>query len=110
MQFDVTRDVVSDLWPLCHSGDASSDSRALVERFLAEDRDFASTLRESTNLRGALPALRLSAEAERRLLDQARERARLKLLVIGGAVAIAGLAILGSLAGVLLLIARGDML
>jgi|EndMetStandDraft_4_1072995.scaffolds.fasta_scaffold803060_1 hypothetical protein len=43
----VTRDVVSDLWPLYTSGEASGDTRALVEAFLAGDPAFAATLRES---------------------------------------------------------------
>lgn len=109
MKLDVTRDVVSDLWPLCRSGDASADSRSLVDHFLAEDRDFASMLRESTRLTSPLPPVRLSSQTERQLLDQARERARLKLLVLGGAVAIVGVAILASLSGLLLLMARGSL-
>jgi hypothetical protein len=43
----VTRDVVSDLWPLYASGEASADTRALVEAFLASDPGFAAALRES---------------------------------------------------------------
>ena len=35
----ITRDIVSDLWPLCVSGEASPDSRALVDEFLAQDRE-----------------------------------------------------------------------
>jgi len=42
----ITRDVVTDLWPLYLSGDASLDTRALVEAFLAEDPEFARRLRE----------------------------------------------------------------
>ncbi|MFI5076961.1 MAG: hypothetical protein ACHQRO_06440 [Vicinamibacteria bacterium] len=44
----VTRDVVSDLWPLYASGEASADTRALVEAFLATDAAFAQSLRESS--------------------------------------------------------------
>jgi anti-sigma factor RsiW len=50
----VTRDVVSDLWPLYASGEASADTRALVEVFLATDPAFAQVLRESANV--TLPA------------------------------------------------------
>lgn len=103
MKMEVTRDVVSDLWSLCKSGDASADSRALVDAFLSQDSAFASTLRESEKLSAAVPSLRLSPDAERRLLDDARKRARTKLLVIGGAVAVAGLAVLGALGGALIL-------
>jgi len=45
----VTRDVVSDLWPLYASGEASADTRALVDAFLAADPAFAATLRASTD-------------------------------------------------------------
>jgi hypothetical protein len=105
MKLEVTRDVVSDLWPLCRSKDASADSRSLVDAFLSEDAPFASTLKESEKLPGAMPTVRLSPDAERRLLDNARERTRLKLLVIGGAIALGGFLTLVALFG--LLFARG---
>lgn len=41
---NVTRDVISDLWPLYTAGEASADSRALVETFLRRDPAFAETL------------------------------------------------------------------
>jgi hypothetical protein len=53
-----------------------------------------------------MPAVRLSPDAERRLLDDARERARVKLLVVGAAVGLAGLVVLAALGGVLLLMIR----
>ena len=99
MKLEVTRDVVSDLWPLCRSKEASADSRSLVDAFLSEDAPFASTLKECEKLRGVMPALRLSPDAERRLLDQARERTRLKLLVIGGAIAVGGFLMLVAIFG-----------
>ena len=95
--YKVTRDVVSDLWPLYRSGEASADSQALVDAFLSEDGPFASMLQESERLLDAKPALRLSPDAERRLLDEARKRARMKLLVIGGSIALAGLVALAAL-------------
>jgi len=107
MKFDVTRNVVSDLWPLCQSGDASEDSRALVDAYLAGDTDFATTLRESERFGGAVPSLRLSPDAERRLLDDARSRARLKLLMVGGGIALTGLILLTALGGALFVTIRG---
>lgn len=101
MKLDVTRDVVSDLWPLYRSGDASGDSRRLVDAFVAEDRAFAATLQESEKLAGVVPAPRLSPDAERRLLDDARERAHAKLLIIGAAVGLTGVLLLASLGGAL---------
>ena len=46
----VTRDVVSDLWPLYASGEASADTRAIVEAFLATDPAFAQILRDSATV------------------------------------------------------------
>ncbi len=34
---NVTRDVITDLWPAYEAGDASADSRAIVEEFLRGD-------------------------------------------------------------------------
>ncbi len=57
MNGNVTRDVVNDLWPLCEGGDASADSRRLVEEFLTQDRTFADELRRSATLPGAMPVI-----------------------------------------------------
>jgi peptidoglycan/LPS O-acetylase OafA/YrhL len=51
---NVTHDVVSDLWPLYASGEASADTRALVDAFLAGDPAFAQALRDSGEMK--LPA------------------------------------------------------
>jgi len=106
MNYEVTRDIVNDLWPLCRNGDASPDSRGLVDRFLAEDADFAATLRESARLGNVTGDLRLSPDAERRLLDDARGRARLKLFVIGGSVAAAFFLLVSSLIVLLFVLGR----
>ncbi len=100
MKLDVTRQVVSDLWPLCRSGDASADSQALVDAFLAADDAFATELKETDMLSQAMPEVRLSADAELRLLEETRKQARLKLWVQGGAIALIGFILLLSLAGV----------
>ena len=42
----VTREVISDLWPLYLSGDVSEATRRLVDDFLDGDPEFARTLRE----------------------------------------------------------------
>ena len=44
---NVTRDIISDLWPLHVSGEASPDTSALVEAFLREDPEFARMVNES---------------------------------------------------------------
>jgi hypothetical protein len=67
----VTRDVVSDLWPVYESGEASADTKALVEEFLAQDAPFAATLRGNLQL----PALeaRMSPESETIALERTRD-------------------------------------
>lgn len=98
MKLEVTQDVVRDLWPLCRSGEASADSRGLVDAFLREDTVLAQTLKSAEDLTVVVPRVRLSPDAERRLLDDARSRAELKLLLMGGAIALFALALLGGAA------------
>ncbi len=50
MNMNVSPATISDLWPLYASGDASPDTRALVDAFLAADQDLARTLRDSSEL------------------------------------------------------------
>jgi ferric-dicitrate binding protein FerR (iron transport regulator) len=106
MKPDVTRQVVSDLWALCRTGDASADSRALVDAFLAQDPAFAESLKESEMMNTIVPHVQLSPDAERRMLDDAARTARLKLLVIGGSVALVAALLFAAFAGVLLVVFR----
>ena len=106
MMLEVTRDVVSDLWPLVRAGEASAGSRQLVDEFLVHDEAYAASLKESEMPPKTLPSLRLSPDAERRLLDEARATARTKLLVIGGALALGGLVLLTALGGALVVMFR----
>jgi hypothetical protein len=41
---NVTREVIHDLWPVYAAGEASADTRALVEAFLEQDPEFARLL------------------------------------------------------------------
>jgi hypothetical protein len=72
----VTRDVVSDLWPVYEAGEASADTRALVEAFLAGDPAFAEALRGAASVK--LPALEvpMSASAETQALKRTRDLVR----------------------------------
>jgi anti-sigma factor RsiW len=69
----VTRPVILDLWPAYASGEASQDTRALVDAFLRDDPEFARQLREDplSQLDGPAPSpdleLRALAKARRRL-------------------------------------------
>ena len=66
----VTRDVVSDLWPIYSSGEASADTRTLIDEFLAGDPEFARVLRSPI----ALPAEgRPTPDAEARALRRTRD-------------------------------------
>ena len=91
MKLEVTRNVVKDLWPLYRAGEASPDSKALVDAFLVEDSAYASTLKKSEALGPVVPVVNLSPDVERRLLDEAQRNARLKLQIIGGAIAAAAI-------------------
>jgi hypothetical protein len=53
----VTREVILDLYPLYREGEASADTRGLVESFLAGDPEFARMLRrgEGATVPGGTP-------------------------------------------------------
>jgi hypothetical protein len=64
---NVTREVINDLWPLYASGEASADTRALVEAFVVQDPEFAALLRgrgEEALLRHDVPGLPPDREAQ----------------------------------------------
>jgi hypothetical protein len=67
----ITHDVVLDLWPLYAAGEASADTRALVDEFLREHPDFARKLEGA----GALPAAEVSMppDQEARALSRTRD-------------------------------------
>jgi anti-sigma factor RsiW len=73
----VTRDVVYDLLPAYFAGDASADSRALVESFLETDAEFAAMAARFKRLLShqAAPSP-ADGRAEARTLDRARTAAR----------------------------------
>lgn len=51
---NVTRDVIIDLWPGYVEGEASTDTRALIEAFFVQDPEFARLVKE----RSAEPVLK----------------------------------------------------
>lgn len=106
MKTKISRDVISDLWPLYRAGEASRDTKALVDEFLAENSDFASTLHKSGELGGVIPPFRLSPEAELRLLEDARLRARNKLVIVGVGMALAAVFLMVVFGGALLMAMR----
>jgi hypothetical protein len=72
---NVTREVISDLWPLYLSGDVSGDTRRLIEDFLASDPEFARTLREvgSDPLMACLPPA-LPPDHQMKTLERVKRR------------------------------------
>jgi hypothetical protein len=70
----ITRDVVSDLWPLVEANEASADTRALVEEYLKGDAEFAERLRrdESGKVLAAAP-VKLSPDQETKALNRVRK-------------------------------------
>ena len=69
----VTRDVVRDLIPVYLSGEASADTRRLVETFLAGDPALAQEVEAARRQDFALPATPAPAStAEKEALDQTR--------------------------------------
>jgi anti-sigma factor RsiW len=78
----LTRDVVVDLWPVYASGEASADTRALVEAFIELDPELGERLREPEATGLKPPALVLPADHERTtLLRTQRRRARQSMVV-----------------------------
>ncbi len=72
---NVTRHVIEDVWPLYSSGEASADTRALVEAFLQQDPEFAQMLRESATDSFSSPEPpALSPDHELRTLVRIRKR------------------------------------
>ena len=64
---NVTREVINDLWPVYAAGEASTDTRALVEAFLQQDPEFARLLQgrgEEAQLRQDPPGLSPDCEAQ----------------------------------------------
>ncbi len=87
---NVTRDVILDLWPMYEAGEASGDTKALVESYLAGDKDLAGLLRRASEaaargLNGrahASPA----ADGERRVVAETRRRLGRQRWLTGAAV------------------------
>jgi hypothetical protein len=69
----ITRDVVVDLWPVYESGEASADTRALVDEFLKQEPDLARKLREDPSARVLAPVpLPLAPDHEMKAFKETR--------------------------------------
>lgn len=76
----VTHDVISDLWPVYEAGEASADTRALVEEYLAQHPGFAARLSAGLKLPGMEVSMRQDAETQalRKTRDLVRGRGWLR--------------------------------
>src|SRR6516162_2504824 len=90
---NTTVEVVTDLWPLYAAGEASADTRELVDEFLAQHPDFARRLRDDTSAEILKPAaMTLPPDHEMTtLLKTQRRRAVQSMLVNSVALLISGL-------------------
>jgi ferric-dicitrate binding protein FerR (iron transport regulator) len=85
---NITRDVITDLLPLYLAGEASPGTRALLEDYLREHPDFASTVREAAERGAALlegvPAAAPPHDREKATLERVRRfnRRRTNLLAL----------------------------
>lgn len=70
----VTRPVIVDLWPLYVSGEASAETRALVDDFLKNDPEFAAQLRRDPL--GCVEAPPPPPDTETRAFARARQQLR----------------------------------
>ena len=71
----VTREVISDLWPLYLSNDLSADSRRLIEEFLERDPAFAQSLKDaSLDPLAAQQAPPLPPDHEMKTLERVKRR------------------------------------
>lgn len=87
----ITRDVITDLLPVYLSGEASADTRALVENFFKEDPEFAKLAKAdwSLALTQAIPGT-LSQEDEMAALARARAAVRRRSLFLAFALMFTG--------------------
>lgn len=83
---NVTRDVILDLWPVYEAGEASEDTRALVEAFLEQDAEFARLVREKgRDMHAPVASITLPPEKEQETLQATVRllRQRMQFLAMG---------------------------
>jgi anti-sigma factor RsiW len=82
---NITRDVINDLLTVYLAGEASPDTRAIVDEWLRTDPELARQAAEAG--RGELPPVRLpEPTAERRALSRTRRWLRWRMILLGVAI------------------------
>jgi hypothetical protein len=83
---NVTKEVITDLFPLYTANECSQDSRALVERYLRDNPDQAEELRRVMNTPVPGSTAQLTGSEEVRSLREARRRVRRQSFLLGLAI------------------------
>lgn len=78
---NVTKDVIQDLVVVYLAGDASADTRRLVEEFLAKDPEMAERVKAAQAF--SMPTAAPPPDLERRALDRTRRLLRRKSYLLG---------------------------
>jgi hypothetical protein len=82
---NVTRDIVKDLLPVYLAGDASEDTRTLVDQWLRTDPDLTRLVAEAKV--EALPPVALPApDSEKQALSRTRRWLRWRMVLMGTAI------------------------
>jgi hypothetical protein len=83
---NVTKEVITDLFPLYVANECSKDSRALVEEYLRDNPDQAEELRRVMNTPVPGGTAQLAGSEEVRSLREARRRVRRQSWLMGLAI------------------------
>jgi anti-sigma factor RsiW len=84
---NVTRDVIRDLLPIYQDGEASAETRRLVDEFLASDPDLAREAAAGPVAMSALQAAPSGAHADRAALERTRRLLLQRQIYFGAALA-----------------------
>jgi hypothetical protein len=85
MNTQVTRDLITDLLPVYLSGDASADTKLLVENYLKENPDFAQLIKNESKVVFPSSAM-LSNDIELAALKKTRRKLRWLGTIMGIAI------------------------
>jgi hypothetical protein len=81
---NITQDVITDLLPVYFSGEASSETRALVDSFFREHPDFEKLARRSVKVQ--LPVESEATDGEMEVFRRVRRKIRRHGTLLGGAI------------------------
>ena len=84
---NVTREVITDLWPVYTSGEASTDTAALVNEYLRNDPEFAQFIRDEGIQQRLTPIpVPVSPEQEKKSLNLTKKHLRIRGMLMGFAI------------------------